>query len=144
MALRGNNSPALKNDEVTRADVQRTRQSSERAEICVSCRTAIYDSDVIADDMVVDRAFRSAQHGNDVLSSFLLSAALSYILLADIISQLAYYVSFITVRPRQLAYFIYPEAHFWPTVLSVVPLVHCVVCLSVCDVLYCGKTVRPR
>jgi len=33
---------------------------------------------------------------------------------------------------------------FWPTVLSVVPLVQCVVCLSsVCDVLYCGKTVRP-
>ena len=37
---------------------------------------------------------------------------------------------------------------FWPTVLSVEPLVHCVVCLSViclsvCDVLYCGKTVRP-
>jgi len=41
--------------------------------------------------------------------------------------------------------------NFWPTVLSVVPLVHCVVCLSVvvcrlssvCDVLYCGETVRP-
>jgi len=41
--------------------------------------------------------------------------------------------------------------HFWPTVLSVEPLVHCVVCLSclsvcclsVCSVLYCGKTVRP-
>ena len=34
--------------------------------------------------------------------------------------------------------------HFWPTVLLVEPLVHCVVCLSVvCDVLYCGKTVRP-
>jgi len=39
---------------------------------------------------------------------------------------------------------------FWPTVLSVMPLVHCVsvclsviFCLSVCDVLYCGKTVRP-
>ena len=39
---------------------------------------------------------------------------------------------------------------FWPTVLSVVPLARCVVCrLSVClssvvcDVLYCGKTVRP-
>ena len=37
---------------------------------------------------------------------------------------------------------------FWPTVLSVVPLVHYVVCVSVClssvcDVLYCGKTVRP-
>ena len=33
---------------------------------------------------------------------------------------------------------------FWPTVLSVEPLVYCVVCLSVvCDVLYCGKTVRP-
>ena len=37
------------------------------------------------------------------------------------------------------------RAHFWPTVLSVEPLVHCFVCLSssVCDVLYCGKTVRP-
>jgi len=36
------------------------------------------------------------------------------------------------------------QTTFWPTVLSVVPLVHCVVCLSVvCDVLYCGKTVRP-
>ena len=34
--------------------------------------------------------------------------------------------------------------HFWPTVLSVEPMVHCVVCLSVvCDALYCGKTVRP-
>jgi len=39
--------------------------------------------------------------------------------------------------------------HFWPTVLSVEPLVQCVVCrLSVClsvvcNVLYCGKTVRP-
>ena len=33
---------------------------------------------------------------------------------------------------------------FCPTVLSVVLLVQCVVCrLSVCDVLYCGKTVRP-
>ena len=37
---------------------------------------------------------------------------------------------------------------FWPTVLSIEPLVHCVVCLSVClsvlcDVLYCGETVRP-
>jgi len=37
---------------------------------------------------------------------------------------------------------------FWPTVLSVVPLARCVVCLSVvcpsvCDVLYCDKTVRP-
>jgi len=34
---------------------------------------------------------------------------------------------------------------FWPTVVSVVPLVHCVVCrLSVvCNVLYCDKTVRP-
>ena len=37
---------------------------------------------------------------------------------------------------------------FWPTVLSVVPLVQCLVCLSsvclsVCDVLYCGETVRP-
>jgi len=30
-----------------------------------------------------------------------------------------------------------------PTILSVVPLVQCIVCLSVvCDVLYCGKTVR--
>ena len=32
---------------------------------------------------------------------------------------------------------------FWPTVLSVEPMVQCVVCLSVCDVLYCGKMVRP-
>ena len=36
---------------------------------------------------------------------------------------------------------------FWPIVLSVEPLVQCVVCLSVrlsvCNVLYCGKTVRP-
>jgi len=37
---------------------------------------------------------------------------------------------------------------FWPTVLSLKPLAHCVVChrLSssvVCDVLYCGKKVRP-
>ena len=33
---------------------------------------------------------------------------------------------------------------FWPTILSVVPLAQCVVCLSsVCDVLYCGKMVRP-
>ena len=32
--------------------------------------------------------------------------------------------------------------HFWPTILSVVSLVHCVICRlsSVCDVLYCGKT----
>jgi len=39
--------------------------------------------------------------------------------------------------------------HFWPTVLSVEPLVQCAVCrlsvwLSVvCNVLYCGKTLRP-
>ena len=33
---------------------------------------------------------------------------------------------------------------FWPTILSVEPLAQCVVCLSVvCDVLYCGKMVRP-
>jgi len=38
---------------------------------------------------------------------------------------------------------------FWPTVLSVEPMVQYVVCLSVvrrpsvCNVLYCGKTVRP-
>jgi len=38
---------------------------------------------------------------------------------------------------------------FWPTVLSVEPMVQCLVCLSsvcpssVCNVLYCGKTVRP-
>ena len=38
---------------------------------------------------------------------------------------------------------------FWPTVLSVEPLVQCLVCLSsvrrlsICNVLYCGKTVRP-
>ena len=41
---------------------------------------------------------------------------------------------------------------FWPTVLSVEPMVQYVVCLSVvclsvclsvCDVLYCGKTVHP-
>ena len=37
----------------------------------------------------------------------------------------------------------------WPTILSVVPLAQCVVCPSVClsvivcNVLYCGKTVRP-
>ena len=36
------------------------------------------------------------------------------------------------------------KIRFWPTVLSVEPLVHCVVCLSVvCNVLYCGETVRP-
>jgi len=38
-------------------------------------------------------------------------------------------------------------SHFWPTVLSVGHLAHCVVCLSVClsvcDVLYCDETVRP-
>jgi len=32
--------------------------------------------------------------------------------------------------------------HFWPTVLSVEPLVHCVVCLSSVMFLYCGETVR--
>jgi len=36
---------------------------------------------------------------------------------------------------------------FWPTVLSVEPMVQYVVCrrlsVVVCDVLYCGKTVRP-
>ena len=31
---------------------------------------------------------------------------------------------------------------FWPTVLSIEPMVQ-YVCLSVCNVLYCGKTVRP-
>ena len=46
-------------------------------------------------------------------------------------------------------YFSYPAlVGFCPTVLSVVPLARCVVCLSViclsvCDVLYCGKMVRP-
>ena len=35
------------------------------------------------------------------------------------------------------------QVWFWPTVLSVEPLVQYVVCLSVCDVLYCGETVRP-
>ena len=30
---------------------------------------------------------------------------------------------------------------FWPTVLSVVPLSVCL--FVVCDVLYCGETVRP-
>ena len=40
-------------------------------------------------------------------------------------------------------------ASFWPTILSVVPLAQCVICLSfchrlsVCDVLYCCETVRP-
>jgi len=44
----------------------------------------------------------------------------------------------------------YPTTGFWPTILSVAPLVHCFVCLSViyclsvaCDVLYCDETVRP-
>ena len=32
---------------------------------------------------------------------------------------------------------------FWPTVLSVAPLLQHVVCLSVCNVLYCGETVHP-
>ena len=33
---------------------------------------------------------------------------------------------------------------FWPTVLSVAPLVQCVVCLSVvCDVLYSDETAGP-
>jgi len=38
---------------------------------------------------------------------------------------------------------------YWLTVLSVEHLVHCVVCMSVvclssvCNVLYCGKTIRP-
>jgi len=37
-----------------------------------------------------------------------------------------------------------PSDSFWLTVLLVEPLVHYVVCLSVvCNVLYCGKTVRP-
>ena len=44
-----------------------------------------------------------------------------------------------------------PPSPFWPTVVLVEPLARCVVCLSVavclsslvCDVLYCGKTVRP-
>jgi len=31
---------------------------------------------------------------------------------------------------------------FWPTVLSLTPLAHCVVCLSVYDILYCDKMVR--
>jgi len=36
------------------------------------------------------------------------------------------------------------RVYFWPTVLSVEPLVHCVVCLSsICNVLYCCETVRP-
>jgi len=36
-------------------------------------------------------------------------------------------------------------SNFWPTVLSVVPLARCVVCLSVCrlSVLYCGETIHP-
>ena len=40
-------------------------------------------------------------------------------------------------------YAIVPVILFWPTVLSVEPIVQCVVCLSVCNVLYCGKTVHP-
>ena len=38
-----------------------------------------------------------------------------------------------------------PYLSFWPTVLSVMPLARCVVChlSSVCNVLYCGETVRP-
>jgi len=41
------------------------------------------------------------------------------------------------------------SSHFWPTVLSVESMAQCVVCLSVvcpssvCNVLYCGETVRP-
>ena len=41
------------------------------------------------------------------------------------------------------------KSRFWPTVLSVEPMVQYVVCLSVCrlsvvcNVLYCGKTVHP-
>ena len=39
------------------------------------------------------------------------------------------------------------NVNFWPTVLSVEPLVQCVICrrlsVVVCDVLHCGKTVRP-
>ena len=38
----------------------------------------------------------------------------------------------------------YIYSSFWPTVLLVMPLARCVVCLSVvCDILYCGKLVRP-
>jgi len=40
-------------------------------------------------------------------------------------------------------------AFYWPTILSVAPLSHCVICLSVvwhlsvvCDILYCGKMVH--
>jgi len=50
-----------------------------------------------------------------------------------------------------LTFFCYLFRRFWPTVLSVEPMVQYVVCLSVvcrlssvvCNVLYCGKTVRP-
>jgi len=40
---------------------------------------------------------------------------------------------------------LYINRFYWPTVLSVVPLAQCLVCLSVvvCDILYCGETVRP-
>ena len=47
--------------------------------------------------------------------------------------------SFRTSSRRFLCY----ALRFWPTVLLVAPLAQCVVCLSsVCDVLYCGETVR--
>ena len=45
-------------------------------------------------------------------------------------------------QPRRLDWWL---IYFWPTVLSVEPLVQCLVCLSsvVCNVLYCGEMVRP-
>ena len=58
------------------------------------------------------------------------------------------YASIFNLVPFLIASYLSKVAHFWPTVLSVEPLARCVVCrlsvvcLSVCNVLYCGKTVH--
>jgi len=57
---------------------------------------------------------------------------------------LNWFQSYLSGRSQTFIYDGNQMTSFWPTVLSVEPLVHCVICLSVvCNVLYCVETVRP-
>jgi len=79
---------------------------------------------------------------------YLFHAVLSIIVVnLDAYNHVAKYFKSQNTSFNQLYSILVTNSHscgFWPTVLSVAPLIQCVVCrLSVCDVLFCSKTVRP-